>query len=206
MAKIDFKKEQKELYRPSLKLVSRVDVPEMQFLMIDGEGDPNTAGSFTEAIESLYSMAYTLKFMSKKGELGIDYTVLPLEGLWWCDDMSTFSVEDKGNWKWTVMIRQPDFITLEMAEIARNEVTKKKNPVALHLLRFEKYKEGPAAQIMHRGPFSEEGPAIEKVHDFIAEAGCVRRGKHHEIYLSDTRRAKPENWKTVIRQPFETTG
>lgn len=202
MKKIDFKKELKHLYGASAKKVEVVEVPEMNFLMIDGEGDPNTAKSYSDAIEALYPLSYALKFSIKKGELGIDYGVMPLEGLWWADDMSAFIVGNKDAWKWTMMIMQPEFITLEMVETQRQEVQRKKNPVSLPLVRLEAYREGKAAQIMHIGPFSEEGPAIEKVHSFIENNGCRRMGKHHEIYLSDIRRAAPEKWKTIIRQPM----
>jgi hypothetical protein len=140
--------------------------------------------------------------MVKKGELAIDYGVLPLEGLWWAEDMSKFSVESKGDWKWTLMIMQPEFITGEMVAEATAQVRKKKNPAALSSLRFESFTEGKAAQIMHIGPFSEEGPTIQKVHEFIEAKGRRLRGKHHEIYLSDIRKAAPEKWKTIIRQPM----
>lgn len=202
MKKKDFKKELKHLYGASAKKVEAVEVPQMNFLMIDGEGDPNTAESYSNAIEALYSLSYALKFMVKKGEWGIDYGVMPLEGLWWADDMTAFAVGNKDAWKWTMMIMQPEFIIPDMVESARQEVGRKKNPVALPLIRFEAFKEGKAAQIMHIGPFSEEGPTIEKVHAFIENTGSRRRGKHHEIYLSDIRRAAPEKWKTIIRQPL----
>lgn len=202
MEKIDYKKELRHLYKPSAKKVDIVEVPQMNFFMIDGEGDPNTSQSFQNAINVLYPLSYTLKFMVKRGEMEIDYGVLPLEGLWWADDMSSFSVENKENWKWTLMIMQPEFISEEMVEKAIGEVRKKKNPIALPLVRFESFTEGKAAQIMHIGPFSEEGPTIEKVHSFIEENDSRRIGKHHEIYLSDIRRAAPENWKTIIRQPM----
>ncbi|BHH82360.1 GyrI-like domain-containing protein [Desulforhopalus sp. 52FAK] len=203
MSKIDYKKELKHLYKPSPKTVATVDVPEMNFLMIDGKGDPNTSVAFQDAIQCLYPVSYTLKFMVKRGEIGIDYGVLPLEGLWWCDDMRDFSVDDKSDWKWKLMIMQPELITQDMVEVAISEVKKKKNPVALPLLKFQKYAEGNSAQMMHIGPFSEEGPTIEKVHNYIQELGSSRTGKHHEIYLSDIRRAKPEKWKTIIRQPMK---
>ncbi|OEU59503.1 MAG: hypothetical protein BA870_01440 [Desulfuromonadales bacterium C00003094] len=202
MTKIDFKKELKHLYRPSKKDVSVVDVPEMQFLMVDGEGDPNTSIEFQDAIQCLFPVSYTLKFMVKRGEMGIDYGVPPLEGLWWCDDMQNFSAEDKSNWKWTLMIMQPEFITQSMVVSAISEVKKKKNPTSLDQLKFQNFSEGLSAQIMHIGPFSEEGPTIEKVHKFIQNAGDSRTGKHHEIYLSDIRKGNPANWKTIIRQPF----
>jgi len=202
MEKIDFKKELKHLYKASGKKVYIVEVPQMNFLMIDGEGDPNTSQSFQDAIDVLYPLSYTLKFMVKRGGMEIDYGVLPLEGLWCADDMSRFSVENKQNWKWTLMIMQPEFISKEMVAKATEEVRKKKNPVALPSVRFESFAEVKAAQIMHIGPFSEEGPTIEKVHSFIEENGSQRIGKHHEIYLSDIRRAAPEKWKTIIRQPM----
>ena len=202
MEKINFKREFKHLYGPSAKKVDIVEVPKWNYLMIDGEGNPNTSESFKNAIDVLYPLSYALKFMIKKGEIGIDYGVLPLEGLWWVDDMTSFSLGDKDGWKWTLMIMQPDLITEELVKNAIEQVKAKKNPVSLPLVRFESFEEGKAAQIMHIGPFSEEGPTIEKVHSFIEENESQRRGKHHEIYLSDIRRAAPEKWKTIIRQPM----
>ena len=202
MKKIDFKKELKGLYRPSAKKVVQVDVPIMNYLMVDGEGDPNTSKAFSDAVQALFAVSYTVKFMVKKGPLEIDYGVMPLEGLWWADDMSEFLIEDKSNWKWTLMIMQPDLVTKEMIDMAISNVRKKKNPVALKNLRFEALAEGKCAQILHLGPFSEEGPTVEKVHQFIESIG-KRVGKHHEIYLSDIRKADPAKWKTVIRQPMQ---
>jgi hypothetical protein len=201
--KIDFKRELKHLYRPSAKEVAVVDVPAMNFLMIDGVGDPNTSPAFQKATEALFAVSYGLKFMIKKGAQQVDYGVMPLEGLWWAEDMAQFSVEKKGDWQWTLMMMQPEFVTPDLFAEAVEQVKKKKNPAALPLMRFEAYAEGRAAQIMHIGPFSTEGPTIAKVHDFIAANGGELSGKHHEIYLSDIRKAAPEKWKTVIRQPFK---
>ena len=202
MRKIDYKKELKHLYRPSAKKVEAVDVPRMNFLMIDGKGDPNTSQEFKDAIGVLYPLSYTLKFMIKKGGIGVDYGVLPLEGLWWADDMSSFMDDRREHWQWTLMIMQPELVTEQMVQEANAQVLKKKNPVSLPLVRFESFEEGKVAQILHVGPFSEEGPSVEKVHAFIEESGSQRRGKHHEIYLSDIRRAAADNWKTIIRQPM----
>lgn len=202
MEKIDYKKQLKELYNPSAKQVEIVEAPAMNFLMVDGEGNPNTAKSFSEAIEALYPLAYTLKFMVKKGASGIDYGVMPLQALWWADDPSAFTTGDKDAWKWTVMIMQPACITSQLVAQATAEVTRKKKPVALPLVRFASFAEGKAAQILHIGPYSAEGPTIEKVHQFIADHGSQRIGKHHEIYLSDMRRTAPEKLKTIIRQPM----
>jgi hypothetical protein len=127
---------------------------------------------------------------------------MPPEGLWWVEDMNSFRSGQKDDWLWTMMIAQPEFITREMVETAIVEVTKKKNSATISKLRFETFAEGLCAQIMHIGPFSAEGPNIEKVHQFIADRGCTLNGKHHEIYLSDIRRAAPEKWKTIIRQPM----
>ena len=202
MRKIDYKKELKHLYRPSAKKVEAVDVPRMNFLMIDGKGDPSTSQDFKDAIGVLYPLSYTLKFMIKKGGIGVDYGVLPLEGLWWADDMSSFVDDRREHWQWTLMIMQPELVTEQMVQEANAQVLKKKNPVSLPLVRFESFEEGKVAQILHVGPFSEEGPSVEKVHAFIEESGSQRRGKHHEIYLSDIRRAAADNWKTIIRQPM----
>lgn len=202
MKKIDLKKELKHLYLPSAKEVVQVEVPMMNYLMVDGEGDPNTSQSFSDAVEALFAVSYAVKFMIKKGQLGIDYGVMPLEGLWWADDMSAFSTEDKSGWKWTLMIMQPEFVTKELIETMISEVRKKKNPAAISGIRFEALSEGMCAQILHVGPFSEEGPTVKKVHDYIDARGS-RTGKHHEIYLSDIRKADPSKWKTVIRQPMQ---
>lgn len=202
MKKIDYKRELKHLYRPSAKVIAIVDVPEMNFLMIDGQGDPNTSPEYGNAIEALYAVSYALKFMIKRGGIEVDYGVMPLEGLWWVDDMTQFSIEDKSSWKWTAMIMQPEHVTRDLFVEASKQVEKKKNPVALPKIRFESFAEGGAAQTMHHGPFTEEGPAIERVHKFIQDSGSSLVGKHHEIYLSDIRRTAPEKWKTVIRQPM----
>jgi hypothetical protein len=201
MKKIDLKKELSHLYKPLAKKVEFVEVPKMNFLMIDGTGDPNTSKEFKEAIEALFNVSYKIKFSVKKGTLAIDYSVMPLEGLWWVDDMKDFDINDKNNWKWTLMIMQPEFVCKRRFEGALKEVSEKKDLTALSKLRFESFEEGKCAQIMHIGPFSKEGPTVEKVHEVIKEKGFKRTGKHHEIYLSDIRRGNPKNWKTVVRQP-----
>ena len=200
MSKTDFKKEWKHLYRPSAKEFAVVDVPPMNFLMIDGHGDPNTAQEYQDAVEALYGVAYKLKFMSKK-EKGMDYIVPPMEGLWWVENMEEFTTEDKSAWDWTMMIMQPEWITQEMFEEALKEVEKKKNPPALSRLRLGVYHEGLAVQIMHIGPYDAEGPTIARMHAFIDENGYEPAGKHHEIYLGDPRKVAPEKLKTVLRQP-----
>lgn len=203
MQKVDLKRELKHLYNPSAKEVSVVDVPKMNFLMVDGEGDPNVSEAYGRAVEALYAVSYALKFMVKKREAGVDYAVMPLEGLWWADDMDRFSVQHKEAWKWTMMILQPaEYVTEDLFERAREATAKKKDLPALPKVRFRALREGPAVQILHRGPFAEEGPKIEKIHRHIEEAGHQRRGRHHEIYLKDFRRTAPENLRTVIRQPF----
>jgi hypothetical protein len=200
--KIDLKKELKYLYQPSAKEVVQIEVPTFRFLMIDGEGDPNTSRKYAEAVEALFSVSYTAKFMVKKGAQGIDYAVMPLEGLWWSDDLSAFVANDRSKWKWTMMIMQPHFVEEAMIQAAVAEVKRKKALPAVAALRLENFSEGRCAQILHVGPFSEEGPTIQRVHDFI-DARSALAGKHHEVYLSDIRRAKPDKWKTIIRQPME---
>jgi len=201
--KIDFKKELKQLYSAPTKTPVMVKVPRMNFLMIDGTGDPNTSVNFKNAIEALYSLSYTMKFALKKGKPSIDYGVPPLEGLWWTDSMADFSVENKDIWNWTVMIMQPKYVTQLLVNHAIKDVRQKKKLPALNAVRFEAYAEAHSAQIMHLGPFSTEGPTIQKLHSYIKENGYSLRGKHHEIYLSDFRRVDPEKWKTILRQPLE---
>ncbi len=199
--KIDFKKELKNLYNPSVKEVTAVDVPAMNFLLVDGEGSPSSP-KYIEAIEALFSVSYTLKFMVKKGK-GVDYVVMPLESLWWVDDMTKFSADRKDEWKWTAMIMQPKYVTAEDFKIAVDQVKKKKNPTALLKVRFESYKEGLSAQIMYIGPFSAEGPTITKIHSHIQKSGHELSGKHHEIYLNNPATTAPEKLKTIIRQPMK---
>ncbi|PHV08607.1 hypothetical protein CSQ96_03430 [Janthinobacterium sp. BJB412] len=201
MEKIDLKKDWKQLYQPSAKAVAEVDVPPLHYLMVDGQGDPNTTPAYAEAVEALFSVAYTAKFMLKKGPQQIDYAVMPLEGLWWADDMAAFEVNDRSQWRWTMMILQPDFVGADIINAAMAEVHKKKALPGLERLRFESFTEGHCAQLLHVGPFSEEKPNIDRLHAYIDERGG-RRGKHHEIYLSDIRRAAPDKWKTIIRHPM----
>jgi len=200
--KIDLEKEMKSLYQPSAKAVALVEVPAMNYLMIDGAGDPNTSKTYAEAIETLFAVAYTVKFQIKRSQ-EIDYGVMPLESLWWADDISAFTTGDKAKWQWTAMIMQPSFVTAKIVADAIADVKKRKNPPAIGKVRFESLSEGTCAQTLHVGPFSEEGPTIARVHEFIRARGKLI-GKHHEIYLSDIRKAAPEKWKTVVRQPLTT--
>jgi hypothetical protein len=202
MKKLDLKKQWKELYGAKAGVIAAVDVPPLPYLMVDGEGDPNTSKAFQEAVEALYSLSYTLKFTLKKSPRAIDYCVMPLEGLWWADDPRVFHTADKSKWKWTAMILQPDVIGQVEVDSAFDQIRQKKNPAALERVRFETLTEGPSAQALYIGPFADEGPTIQRIHDFIHTAGKELRGKHHEIYLSDPRRSAPEKLKTIIRQPM----
>jgi len=201
MAKIDLKKELRQLYGQSPKAPSIVDVPPLNFMMIDGTGDPNESQAFKDAISALYSAAFTLKFAIKKAR-GIDYAVMPTEGLWWTERLEDFNIEDATNWLWTIMIMQPDFVTADEVAQAVVAAKAKKGLAALDLIRFERYDEGRAAQILHVGSYATEKPTIDKLHAFIAEQGVTIMGKHHEIYLSDPNRTAPEKLKTIIRYPI----
>ena len=201
MPKMDYKKDLKHLYLPTAKEFVIVEVPPMNFLMVDGHGDPNTSADFQEVCNALYGMAYTLKFALKPS--GVDFTVAPLEGLWWTPDMAEFSISDKSTWDWTVMIMQPPPVTAEWVEKARTELARKKNPVALPRVRFESYHEGLSVQILYFGSYADEGPTIARMHAFIHDNGYVTNGKHHEIYIGDPRRSEPDKLKTVIRQPIK---
>jgi hypothetical protein len=203
MEKIDLKKELKNLYEPTHKEVTLLDVPKMNFILIDGQGAPESM-QFQQSIEALYPIAYTIKFDKKKSG-GPDYGVMALEGLWWAEDMAVFMPDkvDRNKWQWTLMIMQPDFISIEDFEKAKEASRKKKDNPAIGQVRFESLKEGKSAQIMHIGPFSEEGPNIERLHEKISQIGGKISGKHHEIYLSDFRRVSPAKMRTVLRQPYE---
>jgi hypothetical protein len=197
--KVDHRKLLKHLYtataRPAL-----VDVPPLTYLMIDGHGDPNTAPEYAEAVQALYAVAYTTKFAVRRAG-GPDFAVMPLQGLWWAPDMSAFISGDKAAWDWTMMIMQPDEVTPDVIDRSRAAASSKAPATALARLRLERLIEGRAAQVLHVGPYAAEGPTIQRLHEFIAGQGLQRAGKHHEIYLSDPRRAAPQRLRTVIRQP-----
>ncbi len=200
MNKIDLKKQYKELYSATEKPVM-VDVPMLSFAMVDGEGDPNVAPAYQQAIEGLYVLSYTIKFMLKKTGEYPDYIVPPLEGLWWMGEADLFDFEERHRWKWMVMIMQPEFVTSRMFNEALKIAKEKKELPALWSMRLEKWKEGKAAQILHVGPYSAEQPTIATLHGFINSQGYVMEGRHHEIYLSDPRKTVPAKLKTIIRQP-----
>jgi hypothetical protein len=202
MEKIDLKKELKAFYNPTAKEVTLIDVPKWNFIMIDGQGAPESE-QFSQSIQALYPVAYTIKFDKKKAG-GPDFSVMAMEGLFWADDMAVFMPEtaDRNKWQWILMIMQPDFITREDFINAVKAAKKKKDSLALDKVRFESYSEGKAAQLMHIGPYSAEGPNIRRIHEKIAGIGGKLSGRHHEIYLSDPRRVTPEKMKTVIRQPY----
>ena len=176
-------------------------MPELSFLMVDGRGDPNTAVAYREAIEALYSITYRLKFTLKRAPAGLDYAVMPLEGLWWSQAEESFASGRKSDWRWTAMILQPDEVTGEMVNDAIQLAERKRPLPAARKLRLERFREGRAAQVMHVGPYSAEAPTIAKLHEFIADQGLSLTGKHHEIYLGDPRRAAPEKLRTIVRQP-----
>ena len=199
VTKIDFKRELRGLYLPG-RAPELVEVPPMMFLMVDGSGDPNTSAAYHEAIEALYTISYTVKFAVKDGDTAVDFGVMPLEGLWWGDPPAALA-GDKSQWCWTAMIMQPEPVTAAVVDDARRRAAAKRSLPALERLRFERFDEGPSAQMLYLGPYAEEGPAIAALHAFIHEHGRVPAGRHHEIYLGDPRRCAPEKLRTVIRQP-----
>lgn len=202
MQTYDIKKERKDLYAPGRDF-KVVDVPDIGFLMVDGHGDPNTAGSYREAVEALYATSYAVRAVAK-AELGRVHTVAPLEGLWSAEDLDTFRTRDKDAWDWTMMIAQPEWITRELVDEARAAAQKKRLP-GLGRVRFERYAEGRSVQVLHVGPYDDEGPTLERLHDeFLPANGLVPSGRHHEIYLSDPRKTEPSRLKTILRQPVRS--
>jgi hypothetical protein len=201
LSKIDLKKDLKHLYSPPSGF-SVVDVPPLQFLMIDGHGDPNTAPEYAQAVEALFAVAYKAKFLSKK-RAGQDYAVMPLEGLWWAADMEAFNTaRDKSAWDWTMMILQPEWITSKVFEEAAGQAAGQKELPALSRMRLETYHEGLSVQILHVGSYEDEGAVLQRLHrEFLPENRLEPAGKHHEIYLGDPRKTAPEKLKTVLRQP-----
>lgn len=207
MKKLDLRKELKHLYYPSAKKVEIVNVPKFNFLMIDGKIEsgetPETSQEFQNALQALYGASFTLKFMSKlRKKNPIDFTVMALEGIWWVDS-GEFDFNKKEDWKWVLMMMQPKHITDKMLQEALQRLGEKKDNPALSKVRLESFHEGLCMQTMHVGPYSEEPRTIEKMKAFAQDGGYRLRGKHHEIYLGDPRRAKPEKLKTVLRHPLE---
>ena len=200
MDTIDFKKMYKELYAPPKKPVI-VDVPTLNYLKIDGAGNPNTSPAFQEAVEVLYPLSYALRFAVKKTN-DLAYPVMPLEGLWWADDLRVFVVAEKDQWKWTLMIMQPEFIMAEMVAAAREEVLRKKKLEKVKQVRFEPYAAGTCVTMLHVGSYADETENIAWMHRFAQEQGYQLEGLHQEIYLSDARKVAPEKLKTVLRQPI----
>ena len=199
--KTDFKVLYKNLYAPKAGEFARVEVPVMNFLMIDGHGNPNTAPAYALAVQALYSSAYGLKFFSKK-QLGHDYTVPPLEGLWWASNPSAFTLGLKDDWDWTMMIMVPDWLGAEQVQQVLADTKLKKPELPIDALRFESYAEGACVQTMHIGPYANEGPTLERLHlEYMPTQGLTFNGKHHEIYIGDPRRGDQAKLKTVLRQP-----
>lgn len=201
----DYKKAYKDLYMPK-GTPALVTVPPMNFIMADGKGDPNTSPMFNEVVSLLYGFAFTIK-MSKNGKVQpegyFDFVVPPLEGLWWTDG-SEFSLDDRENWRWTLMLRQPEFVNSGVFDWAGQTIERKKPEQQIGLARFESFDEGLCVQAMHKGAYAKEPETMEKINVFIAQSGLVDTvedsGLHHEIYLSDPRRGKPENMRTVLRR------
>ncbi|KOX10004.1 GyrI-like domain-containing protein [Nocardiopsis sp. NRRL B-16309] len=199
--KTDFKKTL-DCYRAAAGRFRTVDVPDLRYLMVDGHGDPNTSPAFTEAVEALYPVAYKLKFASKR-DLGRDYVVMPLEGLWWAEDMAAFTAaRDKSRWDWTLMIMVPDWTDQDMFAAAVGQAAAGNRPARLDDVRLETLSEGRCVQTLHVGPFDEEADVLDRMHhEYLPEQGLRLAGRHHEIYFSDFRRAAPEKLRTILRQP-----
>ena len=201
MPTYDIKKARRDLYAPGATDFEIVDVPPLDFLMVDGCGDPNTSTAYREAIEALYSASYAIRAVTKS-RLGRVHTVGPLEGLWSAKDLAVFRTRDKDAWEWTMMIAQPEWITADLVDEALSAAKKKRRP-GLDRIRFERYAEGRSVQILHVGPYDDEGPTLERLHgDFLPANGLAPTGRHHEIYLSDARRTEPARLKTILRQPI----
>lgn len=200
MRSYDVKKERRDLYAPTTGDFRMVDVPPLDFLMVDGHGDPNTSADYRDAVQALYTASYAVR-AAAKASLGRVHTVGPLEGLWSADDLDVFRTRDKSAWDWTLMIVQPDWVTQDVVSTALEAAGKKGLP-ALDRLRFERYAEGRSVQVLHIGAYDDEGPTLERLHEEFLPAHALRpAGRHHEIYLSDAHRTQPARLRTVLRQP-----
>jgi len=198
--KVDYKKTLKHLYNPPKGDFHVVDVPEMNFLMLDGKGDPNISGDYQQAVEALYTISYGIKFAHKAQ--GFDHVVPPLEGLWWMENMNDFTLANKDSWEWTMMIMQPEWVTDDSVEKVRHDAIKKKKLASLTKVRFGPYREGLSVQFLYTGAYENEAPTIAAMHQYIKINGYLTNGKHHEIYLGDPRKISPEKLLTILRQPI----
>jgi hypothetical protein len=203
MDKLDFKKDLAPLYSPKNTDWELIEVPAMNFLMVDGKGDPNTATEYGDAVAALYGVSYSTKFMSKQ-RLGKDYGVAPLEGLWWADDPAAFENAQKPEYQWTMMIMQPDWIAETMVSEGVAATAAKKELPALSKVRFERYNEGRSLQLLHVGSYDDEAPRLKYLHaEFMPLHKLTFNGRHHEIYLSDPRKTASSKLKTILRQPVK---
>jgi hypothetical protein len=203
LEKIDLRKTYHNLYTPSANAVQLVEVPAFNFAMIDGAIEPGqgpgTSPGFQEAMQALYGISFTLKFAVKqRKDNPIDYSVMALEGLWWIEE-GEFDINKKDNWKYRLMIMQPEFIIQEMFQDALRQVKRKRVSAWVDKLRLERFAEGLCIQIMHVGPYATEPGTVEKMDAFAAQNGLRKSGMHHEIYLGNPLRTNPEKLKTVLR-------
>jgi len=210
METVDFRKNYKHLYSPTARTPELVTMPPMTFLAIDGRGAPD-GEAFELSIQAVYSMAFTIKFGRKKARMEPDFKMGPLEGLWSVGDENRrfdFAVDGLGRdrWQWTLLFWMPDFITKDDLRAARVAVADRKPNPMLDCLHLWMWEEGLCVQMLHVGPYSEEEATIAAMDAYMAEHGYAARGRHHEIYLGDPRRADPSKLKTILRHPVEKLG
>jgi len=206
LLRYDIKRALAHCYAPKNTDWALVEVPAQQFIAIDGHGDPNTSADYARAVEALYAVAYTVKFTSRQA-LGKDFVVGPLEGLWWSDDPEVFVTRAKDSWNWRMLISQPDWVTEDLVDEARRSALAKKRLPAITDIRWVTLHEGTSAQLLHVGPYDDEGPALARLHhEYLAANNLRMVGDHHEIYLSDPRRTPPARLRTILRQPVRAAG
>lgn len=203
MEKVDLKKAISNYFIAKAEQFSLVDLPKFNYMMVDGTGNPNVEASYETALQLLYGVSYTLKFMNKN-DSGRDYVVPPLEGLWWSDDMNSFETREKSKWKWTMMIMIPDWISPGLIPNAIHRFSERKPEIDHSKLRIDSLQEGLSVQVLHIGPYDAEGPLLKKLHrEFMPNNNLAFNGLHHEIYLGDPRKTAPERLKTILRQPVK---
>ena len=203
MPKLDLKREFKDLYAASANKPAIVDPPPFRMLVIDGEGAPGRSKEFQPAAEAIYGVAYAVKFEAKKADPAHDFTVMPLEGLWWMSDHGAFDLKRPSDWRWTLMMALPDFVTDDQVAAAKHSVEAKKPTIPAPGVRVQTFDEGTCVQLLHIGPYDQEDPTIERMEEFARDQGYALAGKHHEIYLSDPYRVAPEKLKTILRTPVQ---